>query len=72
METTKTPINRRNEQIVFDSHYGTLLSNEKGWGTDKCNNMGKFQKHYAKQKKLGIKDCTLHNFIYMIFYISNL
>lgn len=48
METTKTPINRRNEQIVFDSHYGTLLSDEKGWGTDKCNNMGEFQKRYAK------------------------
>ena len=40
---------------MFDSHHGTLLSNEKGQATDKCNNIGKFQKRYAEQKKLDIK-----------------
>lgn len=67
METTKTSISWWiNEQIVFDSHHGTLLSNEKGQATDKCNNIGKFQKRYAEQKELDIK--IAH---YVILFIWN-
>lgn len=44
-----------NEKIVLHPHDGMLLSNEKGWTTDKCNIVDKFQKHYNQWKKPGTK-----------------
>ena len=39
----------------------------KGQSTNKCNNVDKSQKHYAKLKKPDTKDYSLYDFNYIRF-----
>ena len=54
-----------NKENVMHPNNGTLFDNKKQWRTDRCNNVDKPWKCYAKWKKLITEDSIFHDFIYM-------
>lgn len=49
------------QEIVVHPHSEILLRNKKELTANTCNNMGEFQKHYAKSKKLGSMGSSQHS-----------